>query len=146
MDLSCRRLDVEAEVTLVLARQADLDAAAQRRGYLLGVLDKIIGYPLLVREGIGIDAGELQPGKPVMPGRAVGDEAVPSLRAPALGDPAALEDEVRDAPRAQVLAHGDARLASADNEHVDFFNRHFFSPSWAAIASLYRASSRAQRD
>ncbi|GLY69690.1 hypothetical protein Atai01_63090 [Amycolatopsis taiwanensis] len=55
-----------------------------------------------------------------MPGRSVRDEGIPPLRAPALGDPLALEHEVRYAAVAEVLAHRDAGLATADDDDLDF--------------------------
>ena len=59
-----------------------------------------------------------------MPGRSVGDQGVPPLRAPALGDAVPLQDEVRHAAVAQVLAHRQAGLASTDDEYVDLVARH----------------------
>ncbi|BAV51325.1 Uncharacterized protein MLTONO_6423 [Mesorhizobium loti] len=60
-----------------------------------------------------------------MPGRAIGNERVPSLRAPALGNPAALEDKMRHAAFAQMLRHSHSRLATADDKRVYFFHWHF---------------------
>ena len=57
-----------------------------------------------------------------MPGRTVGDERVPSLGTPSLGNPMPLEDEMRLAVLAQVLAHGQPGLAPSDDERLDFFN------------------------
>ena len=46
------------------------------------------------------------------------------LRAPAFGNPVPLQHEMRHAAVAQVLAHGEARLAAADDEGVDLLNGH----------------------
>ena len=53
-----------------------------------------------------------------MPGGPVRDQGVPPLRAPTLGDAVPLEDEVRHAAGAQMLAHREAGLATADDEHL----------------------------
>ena len=56
-----------------------------------------------------------------MPDGSVRDQRVPALRAPALGDAVPLQDEVRHAALAQVLAHRHAGLTSADDEDLDLF-------------------------
>ena len=63
-----------------------------------------------------------------MPGRTIGNQRVPSFRAPAFGNSVPLQNEVRHAPFAQVLAHGQAGLAAANNERIYFFNCHFRVP------------------
>ena len=82
---------------------------------------EVVGHALLGREGFGGDALEFQAGEAVVPGRAVGDQRVPALRTPALGDAAALQHDMRHAHQGQVFAHGDAGLASADYQGVDGF-------------------------
>ncbi len=64
------------------------------------------------------------PGEAVVPGGTVGDEGVPAHGAPALGDPVALEHEVRYAVVTQVLAHRHTGLAGADDEDLDLFVGH----------------------
>jgi hypothetical protein len=73
-----------------------------------------------------------------MPGRAIGDQGIPPLRAPALGDPAALEDEMRHPAFAQMLAHGHPGLATADNERVYLLNRHIHVSSDGAFAAAMK--------
>jgi hypothetical protein len=67
-----------------------------------------------------------------MPGRAIGNQRVPSFRAPAFGNPLSLHNKVRNAAVTQVLAHGHAGLARTNNEHLDFFSCH--------ILALFRLS------
>jgi hypothetical protein len=100
----------------------DLHAATDGRRDQFGVSDKIVRDPFLGGKGIGIDIGELQTGKSIVPGRTVGHQRVPSFRAPAFGNSATLQDEVRHAAVAEVLAHGQTGLAAANNEGLYFFN------------------------
>src|SRR4029077_6019970 len=72
----------------------------------------------------GIDPGERHARKPVMPGGTVGDERVPSFRAPALGNPIPFANESPHTLLARVLAHGEARLPPANDERLDLFYRH----------------------
>ena len=44
-------------------------------------------------------------------------EAVPTI-SPGLGDPSAFEHEVLDTRRRQLVAHGEAGLPGADDDHV----------------------------
>ena len=57
------------------------------------------------------------------PRRPIGDQRVPSLGPPSLGDLAAFEHEMWDTVRAQVLAHRQAGLAAADGQRFNRFNR-----------------------
>ena len=57
-----------------------------------------------------------------MPGRTIGNQGVPSFRAPAFGNSVPLQHEVRHAAVTQVLAHGQTGLAAADNERLYFFS------------------------
>ncbi len=104
-----------------------LDAGADRRRDLLRIGDEIVRHLLLRHEGIGI-AGKRHVGKPVVPGRPVGDQRVPAVRAPAFGDPVALEHDMRDARPAQMLAHGDAGLAGPHDDDLGLLDRHVPTP------------------
>ena len=68
------------------------DAAADRGGDLFRIGVEILDDPLLGGKALRIDAGERQGGKSVVPRRTVGDERIPPLGAPALGNPVALDD------------------------------------------------------
>ena len=129
LDLALGGLDAEARTAHQLLDLAHLDAAADRGIDHPGVVDEVIGDLLLRDEVVGMGAGKLHPGKAVMPGRAVGDQRVPSLGAPALGDAVPLEHEMRNARLAEMLAHGDARLSGTHHERIDHFRRHPCSPS-----------------
>ena len=59
-----------------------------------------------------------------MPGGAVRHQGVPPPRPPPLGDAVALQNEVRHAEQAEMLAHRDAGLTAADDENLDLLARH----------------------
>ena len=98
------------------------DAAANRSSYLLCIGDEIVRNLLLGDEGIGIYIGKLHARKSIMPSWTVGHQRVPSFGAPALGDTLSLEHKMRHAALAQMLAHRQPCLASADNKRVYLFN------------------------
>ncbi|CDX15699.1 hypothetical protein MPL3356_20008 [Mesorhizobium plurifarium] len=135
LDHAIRRLDAESRTADIPLHELDLDAAADRRIDLLGVGDEIVGDFLLGRKAVGTRHGKLHAWETVMPRRTVGHQRVPSLRAPALGDPAALEHEMRHPAFAQMLAHGHPGLAAADNERVYLLNRHIHVSSDGAFAA-----------
>jgi len=73
----------------------DLDAAADRGGDLRGEFLEV-AHELVARgEAVGVGFGEALLREPVVPGRPVGDQPVPALRAPALGDAVPLDDQMR---------------------------------------------------
>src|SRR5208283_88267 len=88
------------------------------------VSDKVIDDLVLGGKAIGVDAGERPARKSVMPSGTVGDKRIPPFRAPALNNPMALDDEMRRAAFAQVLAHRQAGLTAADDERLHFYYRH----------------------
>jgi hypothetical protein len=57
-----------------------------------------------------------------MPCGAVGDQRIPSFRAPALGDPIALDDQMTRSVFAQMFAHRQAGLTATDDERLHFFD------------------------
>ena len=101
-----------------------LDAGAHGGLQLFHVGFEVVGHAFLGRKGFRRNAFECEAGKPVMPGRAVGDQGVPALRTPAFGDAVAFQHDMRHAHQRQVFAHGDAGLACADDQGVDFFDGH----------------------
>ena len=83
---------------------------------------KHVMFELKAKKGanaVHVGAGEGFVGKPVVPGGAVGDQRIPSLRAPALRDAAPLDHKMGQAARPQVTAHRHARLTAADNQRSD---------------------------
>jgi len=139
-------LDPEAGPVGMAERTLDLDAAADRCCDLGGIGGEVVGDPVLRREGVGVQVGELEAGEPVMPGRAVGDQRIPSLRPPPLGDPPAFEDQVRHVVAAQVLARGDPRLSAADDQRLHLFDCHApFPPSCATRGGVSGTVGRRRR-
>jgi hypothetical protein len=59
-----------------------------------------------------------------MPRRSVRHQGIPPARAPTLGDPVALHNQVWDALQAEMFAHRDTGLAGADDENLDLVVRH----------------------
>ena len=123
------------------AQRRHRDAGADGRGDPFGVADEIVDHLVAAGEAVRVDAGDRQAGQPVVPGGAVGVQAIPALRAPAFGDAVAFEDEVGEAALAQLLAHGQAGLAGADDERFDCFNRHGMTPVALARRSCRRDDS-----
>ncbi len=121
LDGALRGGDGETGASGIAAQLGHLDAAADGGGDLFGIGDEVIGDLFLGHEGVG-GGVELHAGKAVMPGGTVGDQRIPPLGAPAFGDPAALEHQMRDTGAAQMLAHGDACLAGTDDKRVDLVN------------------------
>ena len=90
LDRAVRCLDAKAGAAFVLAYRPDLDAATDRRlaafgKGLEGICNRVLGH-----EGFPVVAGEFEAGIAIMPGGTIGDEAIPTLGPPALGDAAAL--------------------------------------------------------
>src|SRR6266700_6808325 len=55
-------------------------------------------------------------------------ETVPAFAAPALGDAAPLEHEMRPAAAAEHVAHGETGLAAADDQGFDMLRNHGGGP------------------
>ena len=99
----------------------DLHAAADGGRNFFGIGDEVVGDLFLLNESIG-SVRKRHPRKAVVPGGTIGNEGSPSFRAPTLGDPVQLEDEMRDAAPAEMLAYGHPGLTSTNNERIYFFN------------------------
>ena len=123
-DHALRRFDTEAGPADIPLHILYLHAAADGGGDLFRVGDEIVRNLLFMGKGVGIDIGKLHTRKPVVPGRTIRDHGVPSFRAPAFGNSVPLQNEVRHAAVAQVLAHGQAGLAAANDERFYFFRWH----------------------
>ena len=113
---------LDAEAVTRAGDALHLDAGADRCLDHLGIGDEIVGDLLLRGEGIVFQAGKGHAGETVVPGGAVGDEAVPAGGAPAFGDAVLFEHQMGHAALAEMFAHGDAGLAGADDERVHFFH------------------------
>ena len=135
LDHAVRRLDTESGPADIFLHELDLDAAADRRIDLLCVGDKIVGDLVLRGKTIGTYPRKLHAREPIMPGRAVGNQGVPPLRTPALGNPTAFENEMRHPAFAQMLAHSHPRLPATDDKRVNSLNRHAHSFSDHSTAS-----------
>ena len=121
-DHAIGRFDPEAGASNILSHFLYLDAAADGRSDLFRVGDKIIRHLLLGSKSIRIEIGELHARKPIMPGGTIGNQRVPSFRAPAFRNSVALQNEVRHTAVTKVFTHSQTGLAAADNERLYFFN------------------------
>src|SRR5262245_18730348 len=122
-DGAVRRLHPKALRTLVLLHRGDVDTAADWSADHLRIGLEVVGDLLLRHEGFRI-AVELQAREPVVPGGSVGHQRVPASGAPFLGNTPPLQDDVRHASVAQVLAHSHAGLAAANDDDFDLFDVH----------------------
>ncbi len=122
LDHAIRGLDLETGPADQPLHFPDLYAAPDRRSDHVRVSDKIICNLFLGDKGIWAGIRKLHARETVMPGRAIGNQRVPSFGAPAFGDTPPLEDEMRHPALAQMFAHGQPRLAAAYNERVYLFD------------------------
>ena len=99
-----------------------LDAATDWCVDLLCVRFEVLHDSVLGSKAVGIDVRKAHVRKPVVPCRTVGNERVPAFAPPTLRDPVPLDNEVANTVFAQMLAHCQAGLATADDERVDDFN------------------------
>lgn len=119
LDRAVGCLDDETRLAGIAHDLLHLDAGTDRRVELARVRFEVVGDLVFRCERIGIEAVEFEAGETVVPRGAVRDQRIPATRAPALGDAAALEHEMRYAQLAQVLAHGHAGLTGAHDERID---------------------------
>jgi hypothetical protein len=111
------------------------DPGADRQVPVPGEADEVIGHRFLRREDIGVKLGELGIGEAVMPGRAIGDQAVPAPAPPAFRDPVAFEDEVGNALLLQMGRGGNPRLPAADDKGMDGFG-HAVGPPCEKVSTV----------
>jgi hypothetical protein len=119
IDRTVRRLHAEAGAGHVAPHGPHLDSAPDRGSDLFGVGDEVVRDLLLGREFVRCDVGEFHGGKPVMPGGSVRNQGIPASGTPALSDAVSLEDEMLYAADAQMLAHRQTGLPSADDQHLN---------------------------
>jgi hypothetical protein len=134
LDHPCRGFDAEARSPGISPHFLHLDPAANRGLDHFRIGDKIVGDLFFGDEGIGV-VSKRHAGKPVVPGRSISDQRVPSFRTPALSDAAAFKNEMRHLAFAQVFAHCHARLTGADDQRVYFFDRHS-APFFTALPAV----------
>jgi len=107
------------EVERAVVAQCDLldaDALMHRERELAGIGLHVVGDLVAPDEAIGVRPAQGVAGQAALPVGGNEAERVPALVAPAVCDVLALEDEVVHAALAQAEAHGQARLAAA-NDH-----------------------------
>ena len=122
LDQTIRGLDAKAVLALLLTDRRHLHAGADGCVDALGVGAEVVGDLILGRERVGVDV-ELQSGEAVVPCGTVGDQRIPSPRAPAFGYAITLEYEVVDSLCGEMLTHRDTCLARAHDEHLDLCGR-----------------------
>ncbi|MNZ48873.1 hypothetical protein D3C78_666260 [compost metagenome] len=108
----------EARATDITLYLGHLDAGAYRGVEFFRVGFEVIGHLVFAGEGIGIEAVEFQAREAVVPGRAIGNQRIPTTGAPGFGDTVALYHQVRHAESAQVFAHGHTGLPGAHYKRV----------------------------
>ena len=124
------------------------DAAADRGAdeFCIGIdeFDDVVG----VCKGIRIAVRKRKVRQPHRPVRKLEFQPVPALAAPALGDPMALEHEVRKPALLQPVAHHQPGLAAADHQRFDFFIRHVCGPcgAWRVLPPRGQSSVGTQRN
>ena len=123
LEHASRSFDTKAALLLVACAR-DGDAAADRSRNFFRVGTEVVHDAVPRRECVGVHVGERKAREPVVPGRPVGDQRVPALRAPAFSNPPPLEHEVRQAVAAEVLTHRNPGLAGADDERSCSLDRH----------------------
>ena len=110
--------------------------AATYRGLDLSCVGfEVLNDSVLGGKAVGIDVRELHRRKPVVPGRTVGDKGIPTFAAPTLHNPAPLDNKVSHTTVAQVPAHRQPGLATANDERMDDFKRHVTSLSTAVLGA-----------
>ena len=108
-------------------RDAAADRGADEAGIGLDEFDDVVR----VGKGIRIAVRKRKVRQPHRPVGKLEFQPVPAFAAPALGDPVALEHEVRKPALLQPVAHHEASLAAADHQRFDFFIRHVSGPCGA---------------
>src|SRR5262249_54812017 len=104
------------------------DTATDGSRNLLGIGDEIVCNGFLgrkvVRANAWVDIAERKTRKAIMPSRTVRNQRVPPFRAPAFGNPVPLQNQMRHPVCAQMFAHSQPGLSTADYSRVNLFNRH----------------------
>ena len=122
------RLDPETPPGSKARGPPDLDAAAHWRIDPRRHCFEIADHAVACRKAVALAILEFQHGKPVVPCRPVGDEAVPACGAPALGNPVTLDHQMVDPLFREMRAHRQAGLATADNDGVHVIRCHDTAP------------------
>ena len=122
------RLNPEASSGGQARGALDLDATAHRGVDALRHRLEIANDAVACREAVAVAILEFQHGKPVMPGRPVGHEAVPARGAPALCNTVTLDHQMVDPLFRKMRAHRQTGLAATDNDGVHVIRCHDTAP------------------
>ncbi|MNH13271.1 hypothetical protein D3C79_728390 [compost metagenome] len=117
-DHTVRGFDGEAWTTDVALNLGHLDAGTHRCIEFFCIGFEVVGHLVFGGEGIRVQAIEFKAGETVVPGRAIGNQRIPTTGAPGFGDTVALYHQVRHAESAQVFAHGHTGLPGAHYKRV----------------------------
>ena len=116
-------LRTEAGTARLSTKGRNFNSTVDRSGDLLRVCDEVV-YDLVSGRKAILIAGKGHAGKSIVPGWPIGNQGIPPFGAPAFNNPMAFDDEMRPSALAQVLAHRQASLTTADDERFDRFH-HF---------------------
>jgi hypothetical protein len=122
LDHAFRSRDDKARPILAALHVPDFHAGTHWCLDHLRVILEVLRHALLRREDVRADVVEFEVRKAVVPRRAVGDQRIPALRAPAFRHALAFENDMRDVHLREVLAHGNSGLSGADHQRIDCFN------------------------
>src|SRR4029450_6965728 len=112
-------LDEEPRRARLATHRAHRHAGPERRLDEGAVVVEEAHHLVAGSEAVGIAPTIRVPGQRDAPGGELEGEGVPPLAAPALGHPAALENDVLAAQRAQVIAQRQPGLAAAHDHRLD---------------------------
>src|SRR5262249_38849603 len=119
-----RRLREEPLSSLVSPQSSDCNPATDRRFDQPGISLQIGNDLMARRKPVRPFAAERKIRQFHRPVRKLEPEAIPPLAAPAFGNSAALEHEMRTAAPAQHMAHGEPCLSAADNQRLHALGAH----------------------
>ena len=135
--------DFEPEPTVIEPHRRDWCVLANRRAERARVPLETVDDVAERSERVGLVPRVLPPGKPLCGMGRVQEEAVPALRAPRLGDPSALEDDVLAIVLGEEEAGRESRLACADDGRVHALHRRLLRRAPASPASRRGRRDRA---
>ena len=118
-----------------LGHALDVHPTADGTINLSGIGFEIVNNLILGRERIRADVGKCHARETVVPGRSIGDQRIPPLRPPALGDPVPLQNKVGNTPCCRDARSGPTRPDHHPTISVSIFFRCHVRP-------LFRRSAR----
>ena len=128
-DYAIRSFNGKARAVGITHYLLHLYAGADRGVELLGIGFEIIGNLLFRCKCVGVQIFEFQTRKAIVPGRAVGNQRIPSSRTPGLCNAVAFQHKVRHALFTQVFTHGNASLTGTNHKciYYYFINGHLYT-------------------